>query len=220
MYFAGQEDRIVLDKQKTLGENLREVLNVTCRPEDDSQVCWWLLIGWYLICCPLIGSGWRQGGCRQEAWLHGGHGQAAPADSVRGLRGREVRSHYMFSFFPIFTQICLRLETESSAWGWGRWWCVWGCHWPRAPRISGSPASRWSGNAGLWLAHTSTTDLWLVHRYLVRSREDASAVTQVNLHHLIVRSLDLDPDSRAERVQAIKLARQVTLMGDVTWPQW
>ena len=34
MYFAGQEDRIVLDKQKTLGENLREVLHVTCRPED------------------------------------------------------------------------------------------------------------------------------------------------------------------------------------------
>ena len=49
----------------------------------------------------------------------------------------------------------------------------------------------------------------MVDRYLVRSREDAHAVTQVNLHHLIVRSLDLDPDNRAERVQAIKLARQV-----------
>ena len=47
----------------------------------------------------------------------------------------------------------------------------------------------------------------MVHRYLVRGREDVKAVTQVNLHHLIVRSLDLDPDNRAERIQAIKLAR-------------
>ena len=32
-YFAGLEDRIVLDKQRSLGDNLREVLAATCRPE-------------------------------------------------------------------------------------------------------------------------------------------------------------------------------------------
>lgn len=41
---------------------------------------------------------------------------------------------------------------------------------------------------------------------------------QVNLHHLIVRALDLDTDNRPERVQAIKLARKMLVYGGLDYP--
>ena len=55
-------------------------------------------------------------------------------------------------------------------------------------------------------------------RYLVRAKKDVVAVTKVNLHHLIVRALDLDTDSRPERVQAVKLARKLLVFGSSDSP--
>ena len=55
-------------------------------------------------------------------------------------------------------------------------------------------------------------------RYLVRNKKDVVAVTKVNLHHLIVRALDLDTDNRPERVQAVKLARKMLVFGGSDYP--
>ena len=55
-------------------------------------------------------------------------------------------------------------------------------------------------------------------RYLVRGKRDVVAVTKVNLHHLIVRALDLDTDNRPERVQAVKLARKMLVFGGSDYP--
>ena len=43
-------------------------------------------------------------------------------------------------------------------------------------------------------------------------------IFQVNLHHLIVRALDLETDHRPERVQAIKLARKMLVYGGCEYP--
>ena len=50
-------------------------------------------------------------------------------------------------------------------------------------------------------------------RYLVRSQLDVMAVTSVNMHLLIARTLDLDLDNRPERVQAVRLDRKLLVFG-------
>jgi len=55
-------------------------------------------------------------------------------------------------------------------------------------------------------------------RYLVRSQLDVMAVTSVNMHLLIARTLDLDLDNRSERVQAVRLARKLLVFGSSCFP--
>jgi len=55
-------------------------------------------------------------------------------------------------------------------------------------------------------------------RYLVRSQLDVMAVTSVNMHLLIARTLDLDLDNRPERVQAVRLARKLLVFGSSCFP--
>ena len=50
-------------------------------------------------------------------------------------------------------------------------------------------------------------------RLLTNSDTDVCSVLSINLHHLIVRSLDLDIDNKLERVQALKLLRKCIFLG-------
>ena len=52
-----------------------------------------------------------------------------------------------------------------------------------------------------------------VLRYFIRSKQDVVAVTSVNMHLLIARTLDLDLDNKPERIQAVKLARKLLIFG-------
>ena len=51
-------------------------------------------------------------------------------------------------------------------------------------------------------------------RYLVSSQPDVMAVTAVNMHLLLARTLDLDLDNRSERVQAVRLVRKLLVHGN------
>jgi len=55
-------------------------------------------------------------------------------------------------------------------------------------------------------------------RYLVSSQPDVMAVTAVNMHLLLARTLDLDLDNRSERVQAVRLARKLMVHGSSCFP--
>jgi len=57
-----------------------------------------------------------------------------------------------------------------------------------------------------------------VLRYFIRSKQDVVAVTSVNMHLLIARTLDLDLDNKPERIQAVKLARKLLIFGPGSFP--
>ena len=55
-------------------------------------------------------------------------------------------------------------------------------------------------------------------RYLVRSLLDVMSLSAVQLHFLVTRTLDMDLDNRAERLQAVKLARRLLVYGSSHFP--
>ena len=57
-----------------------------------------------------------------------------------------------------------------------------------------------------------------VVRYLIKSHVDVTAMSQVNIHHFIIRALDLDLDNKPERIQAMKLARKMLVYGGGVFP--
>ena len=55
-------------------------------------------------------------------------------------------------------------------------------------------------------------------RLLLSEYEDVNIIQEINLHHLIVRSLDIDLDNKLERIQALKLVRKCAQLGSKDFP--
>jgi len=147
----GLEDRIVLDKNKSLSENLREVLkHVVCR--DTSDAVEQKKVGYLDALVRFLQQKENQDF----------------KDEEQNLRMKEV-------------MMCLRIPLTSS---------------------------REEVRSGVLRAI----------RHLVRAKQDAVALLQVNLHHLLIRCLDLDSDHKPERVQAVKLARKLLIFGPRDFP--
>lgn len=50
-------------------------------------------------------------------------------------------------------------------------------------------------------------------RHLTKTLEDVEAILRLNIHYLITRCLDIELDNKVERIQALKLARSIALIG-------
>ena len=55
-------------------------------------------------------------------------------------------------------------------------------------------------------------------RLLLTETEHVHLIYQINLHHLVIRSLDIDLDNKIERIQALKLIRRCTQIGSLVLP--